>query len=44
MRYMVIVKASPESEAGVMPDEQLLAEMAAYPQPARREPGLRDGA
>ena len=30
MRVMVIVKASPESEAGVMPSEQLLAEMGNY--------------
>jgi hypothetical protein len=27
---MVIVKATPESEAGVMPDERLLAEMGKY--------------
>ncbi|WP_210644155.1 MULTISPECIES: YciI family protein [unclassified Pseudomonas] len=30
MRFMVIVKASPESEAGEMPGEQLLAAMGAY--------------
>ncbi|NUT81618.1 YciI family protein [Pseudomonas sp. NA13] len=30
MRFMVIVKASPESEAGEMPSEQLLAAMGAY--------------
>ena len=30
MRVMVIVKASPESEAGVMPSEQLLADMGRY--------------
>lgn len=30
MRVMVIVKASRESEAGEMPDEQLLTEMGAY--------------
>ena len=30
MRFMVIVKATPDSEAGVMPSEQLLAEMGAY--------------
>ncbi|MDQ3068555.1 MAG: YciI family protein [Acidobacteriota bacterium] len=30
MRFMVIVKASPNSEAGVMPGEQLLADMAKY--------------
>ena len=30
MRVMVIVKASPESEAGEMPTEQLLSDMLAY--------------
>ena len=30
MRVMVIVKASNDSEAGVMPSQQLLTEMGAY--------------
>jgi hypothetical protein len=30
MRFMMIVKASKDSEAGVMPDEKILAEMAKY--------------
>lgn len=30
MRFMVMVKASKESEAGVMPSEQLLTEMGKY--------------
>lgn len=30
MRFMVIVKASPESEAGEMPSEELLTAMGAY--------------
>ena len=30
MRFMIIVKATPESEAGVMPEEPLMAAMAAY--------------
>ena len=30
MRFMVIVKATKESEAGVMPSEQMLAEMGKY--------------
>ncbi|MCW5851768.1 MAG: YciI family protein [Anaerolineae bacterium] len=30
MRFMVIVKANPESEAGVMPSEAILAEMGRY--------------
>ena len=30
MRFMVLVKANKDSEAGVMPDQQLLAEMGKY--------------
>ena len=30
MRFMIVVKASKDSEAGVMPEEKLMAEMAAY--------------
>ena len=30
MRFMIIVKASPESEAGKMPSEELLAAMGKY--------------
>jgi hypothetical protein len=30
MRFMVLVKANKESEAGVLPDEKLLAEMGNY--------------
>lgn len=30
MRFMVIVKADANSEAGIMPDEQLLTDMGAY--------------
>src|SRR5690349_8349922 len=30
MRFMVIVKANPESEAGVMPSQELLARMGQY--------------
>jgi hypothetical protein len=30
MRFMILVKATADSEAGVMPTEQLLAEMGAY--------------
>ena len=30
MRFMVIVKASPESEAGVLPDEKALTEMGRF--------------
>jgi hypothetical protein len=31
MRFMMIVKASPESEAGVLPTEEQLAEMVDLP-------------
>ena len=30
MRFMIIVKATRDSEAGVMPEEKLIAEMAKY--------------
>jgi hypothetical protein len=30
MRFMIIVKATKESEAGIMPSQQLLAEMGKY--------------
>jgi hypothetical protein len=30
MRFMLIVKASKESEAGILPDEEILAEMAKF--------------
>jgi hypothetical protein len=30
MRFMVMIKANPESEAGFMPSEQLLTEMGQY--------------
>jgi hypothetical protein len=30
MRFMIIVKATKDSEAGVMPDEKIIAEMARY--------------
>jgi hypothetical protein len=33
MRFMVIVKASKESEAGVLPSQELLAEMGRCPTP-----------
>ena len=30
MRFMIVVKATTDSEAGVMPEEQLIATMASY--------------
>jgi len=31
MRFMIIVKATNDSEAGVMPSEDLIAAMATFP-------------
>lgn len=42
MRYMIIVKASKDSEAGVMPGEALLARMAAYHEELARAGVLLD--
>lgn len=44
MRYMIIVKASKESEAGVMPGEKLIAEMATYHEALAKAGVLVDGA
>ena len=30
MRFMIMVKATKDTEAGVMPEEKLIAEMATY--------------
>lgn len=43
MRYMIIVKATEESEAGVMPSESQLAEMGAYHEELARAGVLLDG-
>jgi hypothetical protein len=42
MRFMIIVKATPDSEAGVMPQERLLAEMAKYHEELARAGVLLD--
>jgi hypothetical protein len=42
MRYMIIVKATVESEAGVMPEEKLLREMGAFHEEMARAGILRD--
>ncbi len=42
MRYMIIVKASADSEAGVMPTESLLAAMASYHEDLARAGVLLD--
>ena len=44
MRYMILVKATPASEAGVMPDDALVAEMAAYHEELARAGVLLDAA
>jgi hypothetical protein len=43
MRFMIIVKASKDSEAGVMPPEELLAAMAAYHEELQKAGVLLDG-
>lgn len=43
MRFMILVKASPESEAGVLPGEDLLAAMGAYHEELSRAGVLLDG-
>ena len=43
MRFMIIVKATRDSEAGVMPGEKLLAQMAEYHEELQKAGVLRDG-
>lgn len=43
MRFMIIVKATKDSEAGVMPEEKLIAEMAAYHEELQKAGALLDG-
>jgi len=43
MRFMIIVKATKDSEAGVMPEEKLLAEMAAFHEELAKAGVLLDG-
>ena len=43
MRFMIIVKATRDTEAGVMPKEDLLAEMAAYHGELQKAGVLVDG-
>ncbi len=42
MRFMIIVKATGDSEAGVMPEEKLFAEMAAYHEELAKAGALLD--
>lgn len=43
MRYMIIVKATKESEAGVMPKQELFDAMAAYHEELQQSGVLLDG-
>jgi hypothetical protein len=43
MRFMIIVKATKDSEAGVMPPEKLLAEMGKYHEELQKAGVLLDG-
>ena len=43
MRFMILVKATKASEAGVMPEEGLMAEMASYHEALQRSGALVDG-
>ena len=43
MRFMILVKATKDSEAGVMPPENLLAQMAAYHEDLAKAGVLVDG-
>jgi hypothetical protein len=42
MRFMIIVKATRDSEAGVMPDEKLIATMVAYHEELAKAGALLD--
>jgi hypothetical protein len=42
MRFMIIVKATRDSEAGVMPEEKLIATMAAYHEELAKAGALLD--
>lgn len=43
MRFMIIVKATKDSEAGVMPTDELLAAMAEYHEELQKAGALLDG-
>jgi len=44
MRFMMIVRANKDSEAGVMPDEELIAAMTKYNEELAKAGVLLDGA
>ena len=43
MRFMIIVKATKDSEAGVMPEEKLIAAMATFHEELAKAGALLDG-
>lgn len=43
MRFLIIIKATPESEAGAMPEEALIAQMASFHEELARAGALLDG-
>ena len=43
MRFMILVKATKESEAGVMPEEPMIAKMATYHEELAKAGALVDG-
>jgi hypothetical protein len=43
MRFMIIVKATKDSEAGAMPEEKLIAEMGKYHEELAKAGALLDG-
>jgi hypothetical protein len=43
MRFMIIVKANKDTEAGVMPEEKLIAAMATYHEELAKAGALLDG-
>lgn len=42
MRFMIVVKATKDSEVGVMPSEQLIADMATYHEKLQKDGALLD--
>ncbi|HSO76573.1 MAG TPA: YciI family protein, partial [Blastocatellia bacterium] len=42
MRFMILVKGSTDSEAGAMPEESLIAEMATYHEELQKAGALVD--
>lgn len=43
MRFLILIKATPDSEAAVMPEESLMTQMAVYHEELARAGALLDG-